>query len=64
LVCPLSVRPLLSTMVPLMKTGRRTPLSAKNFSSANTAALALSVSKIVSTSSMSTPPSYSPSSCS
>lgn len=64
MVWPLSVRPLLSTMVPLMNTGRRTPLAAKNFSSAYTAALALSVSKMVSTSSMSTPPSYSPSSCS
>jgi hypothetical protein len=34
LVWPLSVRPLLSTMVPLIITGMRTPLASKNFSSA------------------------------
>ena len=50
--------------LPLMITGRRSPLFAKNSSMANSAALALSVSKMVSTSSRSTPPSTRPDTCS
>ncbi len=43
-------------MVTLIITGRRVPVSSKTDSMANRAALQLSVSKIVSTSSASTPP--------
>ena len=59
LVCPLRVRPLRSTMVPLMSTGMRVPLSSKNRSSAKIAAFAFSVSKMVSTRNRSEPPSHS-----
>ena len=63
LVCPLSVRPLLSTMVPLMNTGSASPRSMNSCSTAKMAALAFSVSKMVSISSMSTPPSSSADTC-
>ena len=46
-------------MVPEMMSGRRAPRSSKSRSIAKSAALAFSVSKIVSTSSRSTPPSSS-----
>ena len=64
LVWPDSVRPLMSTSVPLTMTGMRKPLSSKKESMANSAALAFSVSKMVSTSSRSTPPAIRPSTCS
>jgi hypothetical protein len=57
---PLSVRPLASVIVPLIITGTRACVPAKTCSIAKIAALALSVSKIVSTSRMSAPPSSSP----
>ena len=44
-------------MVPLMIKGRRSPLSSKNSSMANKAALAFKVSKMVSSNNTSTPPS-------
>ena len=59
-VCPESVRPLASVIVPEIMTGTRVPTVSKNASIANSAALAFSVSKIVSTSRMSAPPSSNP----
>ena len=61
---PDSVRPEASVMVPEIITGQRRPRSSNSVSSAKIAALAFSVSKIVSTSSTSAPPSTSPSACS
>ena len=63
-VWPESVRPDRSVMVPEIITGRWTPFSAKISSQAKIAALAFSVSKIVSIRTMSAPPSTSPRSCS
>ena len=63
-VWPDSVRPELSTIVPETKTGIFCPHFSKKRSMANIAALALRVSKMVSTRSMSTPPSMSASTCS
>ena len=51
-------------MVPEIITGRRMPVSAKTSWVAKVAALAFSVSKIVSIRMMSAPPSISPRSCS
>ena len=62
-VCPVSVRPLRSVIVPETITGRR-GLLLKNSEIANSAALAFSVSKMVSTSRMSTPPATRFSTCS
>ena len=59
-VCPESVRPEASVIVPEIITGQRRPAFSKNCSMANSAALALSVSKTVSTSSRSAPPSTRP----
>jgi uncharacterized protein YciW len=59
-VWPESVRPEASVMVPEIIKGQRRPASSKNFSMANRAALALSVSNTVSTSRMSTPPAARP----
>jgi hypothetical protein len=64
IVCPDKVRPLRSVMVTEMRIGTRVPRATKTSSIATRAALALSVSKIVSTSSTSTPPSSSPRTCS
>ena len=47
-------------MVPLMMTGSRKPSSSKSASTAKMAALALSVSKMVSMSRRSAPPSTRP----
>ena len=63
-VWPLSVRPLLSTMVAEIMIGKRTFFSANTPAMALSAALALSVSKMVSTRSTSLPPSMSPRTCS
>ena len=57
LVCPLRVRPDMSTIVPLRKTGMRTPVSSNRRSAAWMAALAFRVSNIVSMSSRCTPAS-------
>ena len=57
---PDKVRPDASVMVPEMITGQRRPRSSNIVSRANTAALALSESKIVSTRMMSDPPSTRP----
>jgi hypothetical protein len=59
-VWPDSVRPEASVMVPEIITGQRRPSSSKNFSTAKMAALAFSVSKMVSISSRSAPPSVRP----
>ena len=59
-VWPESVRPDASTIVPEMTSGRRSPISSNRAWTAKMAALALSVSKIVSMSRMSAPPSMSP----
>ena len=59
-VWPDRVRPDASTMVPEMMSGSRWPSSSNRVSTAKMAALALSVSKIVSMSRMSAPPSISP----
>ena len=58
-VCPDSVRPDLSVIVPEIMTGNFLPLRSKHRSIAKIAALAFSVSKIVSTIRKSTPPSIS-----
>ena len=58
--CPDRVRPDASVIVPEIITGQRRPAFSKNCSMANSAALALSVSKMVSTSSRSAPPSVRP----
>ena len=63
-VCPDSVRPERSVMVPEMISGSSTPISSNTSSVAKPAALALSVSKMVSISIMSAPPSISPRTCS
>ena len=59
-VCPDRVRPDASVMVPLMTTGQRRPRSVKTWSTAEMAALALRVSKIVSMMTRSAPPSSRP----
>ena len=59
-VWPESVRPLASVIVPEIQTGHRRSCSSKRVSSAKIAALALRVSKIVSTRSRSAPPSTRP----
>ena len=63
-VWPDSVRPERSVIVPETMIGRRMPFSRKISSQAKIAALAFSVSKIVSIRMMSAPPSISPRSCS
>ena len=63
-VCPVSVRPLKSVIVPDTMTGRRIFFSAKYSAMAKSAALQLSVSKTVSTKRRSTPPSINLSICS
>ena len=63
-VWPESVRPERSVMVPEIITGSRMPRSSNSFSIAKIAALALSVSKIVSIRSKSAPPSTRPRACS
>jgi hypothetical protein len=63
-VCPDKVRPERSVMVPDTMTGSRTARSSNTASTANSAAFALRVSKIVSTSRMSAPPSIRPRICS
>ncbi len=57
---PDSVRPLASVMVPEIITGQRRPRSSNSVSIAKIAALALRVSKMVSTRRMSAPPSTRP----
>jgi hypothetical protein len=64
MVWPESVRPLRSVIVTEIITGSRTPRSSNTSSIATSAALALRVSKMVSTSSRSTPPSMRPRTCS
>ena len=56
-VWPVRVRPEASTIVPEIITGTRAPRRSKTSSRAKMAALALRVSKIVSTSRRSAPPS-------
>ena len=63
-VWPESVRPDRSVIVPEIMTGSRLPVSAKSSSQAKIAALAFSVSKIVSIRMISAPPSISPRNCS
>ncbi len=63
-VCPDSVLPLLSTMVPEMSTGTSSYSSSKRVWMAKRAALQLAVSKMVSTRRTSTPPSRRPRTCS
>ena len=63
-VWPERLRPDRSVIVTDAITGRRKPRSSNARSIANSAALPFSVSKTVSTSSRSTPPSSSPSACS
>ena len=63
-VCPERLRPLMSTAVNDAITGTRAPISSNTVSMAYSAALALSVSKTVSTSRISAPPSSSPRACS
>ena len=63
-VWPDSVRPLKSVIVNETITGTRRPVSSKYLSMAKSAALELSESNTVSTSSTSTPPSSSPRACS
>ncbi len=60
IVCPESVRPLLSVMVTEMTSGTRVPRRSSSSAIAKSAAFAFNVSKIVSTSSRSTPPSRRP----
>ena len=60
-VCPDNVRPEASTIVPLITTGIRRPRDSNASSIAKIAALALRVSKIVSTSRRSAPPRSWPS---
>ena len=64
MVCPESVRPLRSVMVTESIRGSSLPRSSNTSRTATIAALALSVSKIVSISSRSQPPSISPRACS
>ena len=63
-VCPDSVRPERSVMVPETISGSSRPSSSNTWSTANPAALALRVSNTVSISKRSTPPSISPRACS
>ena len=63
-VWPLRMRPEASVTVPLMMSGRRSPLASNYSSMANKAALAFKVSKMVSTNKTSTPPSTSARTCS
>ena len=63
-VWPDRVRPLWSVIVPEIITGSRSPSRSNTSSMAKIAALALSVSKIVSIRSRSAPPSISPSAAS
>ena len=63
-VWPESVRPERSVMVPEIITGRRMPRSSNRLSMAKIAALAFSVSKMVSIKRHSAPPSISPRACS
>ena len=63
-VWPDRVRPERSVMVPEIISGRRTPFSAKTSSTAKIAALAFSVSKMVSIRMRSAPPSIRPWICS
>ena len=63
-VCPLSVRPEASLSVALTITGMSSPRSAQRSMMAFIAHFALSVSKTVSMSSMSAPPSMRPRACS
>ncbi len=56
-VWPERIRPEASVTVPEIMIGRFSPVSSNSWSSANSAALALSVSKMVSTRNRSTPPS-------
>jgi len=58
------VRPLRSVIVTEIMSGSRAPVSSNTFSIATMAAFALSVSKMVSSSSRSQPPSTSPRTCS
>ena len=62
--CPDSVRPEASVIVPLMMIGHSRPRSSNSVRQAKIAALALSVSKMVSISSTSAPPSTRPFACS
>ncbi len=62
-VCPDSVRPLASVIVPDTIRGTSRPRSSSRLRTANSAALQLSVSKMVSTMSRSTPPSSRASTC-
>ncbi len=57
---PDSVRPDASVIVPEMMTGQRRPSASNRLSTAKIAALAFSVSKIVSMMTMSAPPSTRP----
>ena len=59
-VCPLKIRPLLSAIVPLTISGILRPRSCISLFIAKSAALAFSVSKIVSTKRISAPPSIRP----
>ena len=61
---PVRVRPDASVIVPEIITGQRRPCSSNSVSMAKIAALLLSVSKIVSMTSRSAPPSTSPRACS
>ena len=63
-VCPDNVRPLRSVMVTEIMSGRAAPRSSKTSPAAAIAALAFRVSKIVSMSSASQPPSIRPRTCS
>jgi hypothetical protein len=63
-VCPESVRPLRSVMVPDTSSGVARPRRSRTSRMAKSAALAFSVSKTVSTISRSAPPSRRPSACS
>ena len=63
-VWPERVRPERSVIVPEIMTGSRTPRSAKTSCVATIAALAFSVSKIVSIRMISAPPSTRPRTCS
>ena len=63
-VWPDRMRPDASVTVPEIMIGKRLPDSSKKVSIANSAALQFSVSKIVSTSSTSAPPSTRPRVCS
>ena len=64
MVCPERLRPLLSTAVNESQSGSSPPCARKTSSIAISAALAFSVSKIVSTISRSTPPSIRACTCS